>query len=101
MSRKRVLQSLILFSLIGAIRLSMSAGVQQQQASAGSLFKAYPVQGNIWLIPEQNVNVVVSLGRDGVMLVDSGTAENVSKLLATVKQLAGDVLSRQVPFTPC
>jgi glyoxylase-like metal-dependent hydrolase (beta-lactamase superfamily II) len=101
MSRQRVLQSLVLLGLVGAIRLSISGGVQQPQASGGNFFKSYPVQGNIWLLPEPNVNVVVSLGRDGVMLVDSGTAENANKLLATVKQLSSDLLARQVPFTPC
>lgn len=84
---------------IGVV-LSLTA-VAQQQPGSGNLFKAYPVQGNIWMIPEPTVNVVVSLGRDGIMLVDSGTAENATKLLATVKQLANDVLARPMPFTPC
>jgi glyoxylase-like metal-dependent hydrolase (beta-lactamase superfamily II) len=97
---KRVLQSVLLIALIGVVRSSISAGAQQQ-TPAGSLFKAYPVQGNVWLIPEPTVNVLVSLGRDGVMLVDSGAADNANKLLATVKQLAHDVLERPVPFTPC
>src|SRR5919204_4043175 len=77
------------------------AGIAQQQPATGNLFKAYPVQGNIWLIPEPAANVLVSLGRDGIMLVDSGTQDNVNKLLATVKQLATDVLGRPRPFTPC
>src|SRR3989441_9953262 len=97
---KRVLQSVTLIGLIGAVGLSITA-TAQQQASAGNLFKAYPVQGNIWLIAEPAANVLVSLGRDGVMLVDSGTSDNAAKLLATVKQLANDVISRPMPFTPC
>jgi glyoxylase-like metal-dependent hydrolase (beta-lactamase superfamily II) len=97
---KRVLQSVTLIALIVAIGLSLTA-TAQQQAPAGNLFKAYPVQGNIWVIPEPTGNVLVSLGRDGIMLVDSGTADNAAKMLATVKQLANDVISRPMPFTPC
>src|SRR5947208_2372894 len=97
---KRVLQSVTLIAVIGAVGLSITA-TAQQQAAAGNLFKAYPVQGNVWVIPEPSGNVLVSLGRDGVMLVDSGTADNAAKLLATVKQLANDVIARPMPFTPC
>jgi len=82
------------------IAICITAAAQQQNAPS-NLFKAYPVQGNIWMIPEPTGNVVVSLGRDGIMLVDSGTAENANKLLATVKQLANDVIARPMPFTPC
>src|SRR5437867_12726544 len=85
--------------VIGVV-LSWTA-IAQQQPSTGNLFKAYPVQGNIWMIPEPAANVVVSLGRDGIMVVDSGTADNANKLLATVQQLANDVLGRPMPFTPC
>jgi glyoxylase-like metal-dependent hydrolase (beta-lactamase superfamily II) len=75
--------------------------VRNNRRPAGNPFKTYPIQGNIWMVAEPDVNVVVSLGRDGIMLVDSGTESNVNKLLATVKQLANDVLARPVPFTPC
>src|SRR2546425_288737 len=97
---QRVLQLFVLIAFIGTVGLSITIEAQQQ-APAGNLFKAYPVQGNIWLIPEPAANVVVSLGRDGVMLVDSGTADNATKMLATVKQLANDVIARPMPFTPC
>src|SRR5215467_6067571 len=97
---KGLLQYVIPIVLIGAVGLSITAGAQQQP-QPGNLFKTYPVQGNVWLIPEPEANVIVSLGRDGVMLVDSGTAANVNKLLATVRQLADEVIARPMPFTPC
>src|SRR5215813_14785399 len=97
---QRTLRSALLIALVSTVGLRLTVGARQQGASP-NLFKAYPVQGNIWMIPEPASNVVVSLGRDGVMLVDSGTADNANKLLATVKQLANDVISRPMPFTPC
>jgi len=86
--------------MIGALCCGITATAQQQAAGAQTM-KPRPVQGNIWLIPEPNANVLVSLGRDGILLVDSGSADNVDRLLTTVKQLAVDVLARPVPFTPC
>src|SRR6185369_15737434 len=44
----------------------------------------------VFLIPgagANGANVAVQVGRDGVTLVDSGSAENADKLLATVKFL--------------
>src|SRR6516162_10129664 len=44
----------------------------------------------IFLIPGAGVNganVAVQVGRDGVAMVDTGSAENADKLLATVKYL--------------
>src|SRR5262245_42108637 len=81
---QRVLRPVVLIALVGIIAtlgLSFTL-VAQQPAPAGNLFKASPVQGNIWFIPQPTSNVVVSLGRDGVMLVDSGTADNATKLLS-------------------
>jgi len=94
------IQLLVLITVITSLCLSLPAGAQQQ-APAGNLFKTYPVQGNVWMIAEPEANVVVSLGRDGIMLVDSGTEANANKLLATVKQLANEILARPMPFTPC
>src|SRR5262245_53186885 len=95
------IQSVVLIAVVTAIGLSITATGAQPQAPAGNPFRTYPIQGNIWMVAEPEVNVVVSLGRDGIMFVDSGTEANVSKLIATVKQLANDMLARPVPFTPC
>jgi glyoxylase-like metal-dependent hydrolase (beta-lactamase superfamily II) len=72
-----------------------------QQAPAGQLLKAIPVQGNIWMIPGAGANVAVSLGRDGTLLVDAGNAQGADRLLATVKQLAVTVLASPRTFVPC
>ena len=100
---KRVPKPVVLIALTvmtAIVRLSISAGAQQ--APAGQVLQVLPVQGNIYMIPEPGgANVVVSVGRDGVMLVDTGTAQLSDRLLATVKQFANDLLARPVPFTPC
>ncbi|HYR91125.1 MAG TPA: MBL fold metallo-hydrolase [Terriglobia bacterium] len=98
---KRVLVSLVVIALIGIVCLSLSAAARQAPA-AGQLLQVFPVQGNIYMIPEPGgTNIVMSLGRDGIMLVDTGTAQLSDRLLATVKQFAIDVLARPAPFQPC
>ena len=95
----RVTKSMVVLVLLGTVGLSMST--MAQQAPAGQLLKAIPVQGNIWMIPGAGANVAVSIGRDGTLLVDSGNAQAADRLLATVKQLAVDVMSRPRPYIPC
>jgi cyclase len=48
------------------------------------------VQGNVWLLSGDGGNVVVQVGEQGVLVVDTGLASMADKLLAAIKQLAGD-----------
>ena len=50
-----------------------------------------PVQGNIYMVIADGTNLTVSLGADGILLVDTGTATMTDKILAGVKQLASMV----------
>ncbi len=47
-----------------------------------------PVQGNIYMLIADGTNVTVSMGADGVMLVNTGAASMSDKVLAAVNQLA-------------
>ncbi|HLG54584.1 MAG TPA: hypothetical protein VI485_04585 [Vicinamibacterales bacterium] len=47
-----------------------------------------PVQGNIYMVVADGTNIAISLGADGVMLVDTGSAKMSDKILAAVGQLA-------------
>jgi glyoxylase-like metal-dependent hydrolase (beta-lactamase superfamily II) len=47
-----------------------------------------PVQGNIYMLTADGVNLTASLGADGILLVNSGPAQMSDKILAAVKQLA-------------
>jgi hypothetical protein len=52
-----------------------------------------PVQGNVFMLVADGVNVTASVGREGVLLVNSGSAKMTDKLLAAVNQLATSVVS--------
>lgn len=65
-------------------------GTEDQGTYSDGELHAWKVQGNVWMIvglPDQ-ANVVVHIGNDGVLVVDTGTAEMAPKLLELIKQLA-------------
>lgn len=50
-----------------------------------------PVQGNVYVLIADGVNVTVSVGPDGVLLVNTGSAAMTDRLLAAVNRLASTV----------
>ena len=58
-----------------------------------------PVQGNIYMLIADGTNIAVSMGADGVMLVNTGAASMSDKVLAAVNQLANMTVMPPVPNT--
>ena len=52
-----------------------------------------PVQENIYMLVADGTNLTVSIGADGVLLVNSGSARMSDKTLAALNQLANAVVS--------
>ena len=66
------------------------AGVQR---SGG--VRVLPIRGNVYLLTGGGANVTASVGKDGVVLVDSGSAAMADAMLAAVREL-----SRRVTASP-
>ena len=60
-----------------------------------------PVRGNVYLLHGAGANVTLSVGRDGVLLVDTGTAAAAARVVTTVRALATQVLASPVPAKLC
>ena len=60
-----------------------------------------PVRGNIYLISGAGRNITASVGKDGVLLVDSGSAALAEKTLAVVRDLTRRVTSSPMPAKSC
>ena len=58
-----------------------------------------PVQGNIYMLVADGTNITVSMGADGVMLVNTGSAAMTDKVLAAVNQLANSAVTPPAPNT--
>jgi cyclase len=71
---------------------------QQRNAPGGEAsaqIRVLPLRGNLYLVSGAGGNVAVSVGKDGVVLVDSGSSEMATALLKTVQDL-----SRRVTAAP-
>src|SRR5262245_24597185 len=75
-----------------------SSNLTAQQRADG--IHVLPVSGNIYMIVGAGANITASIGRDGVLLVDTGSAQMSDKVLDTVRQLSA-AISAPVPLTPC
>ena len=56
-----------------------------------------PVRGNVYAIFGAGANIVASVGTDGVLLVDAGTAGMTDKVLAAVQQMQREWAARNEP----
>jgi cyclase len=59
------------------------------QNDAGTALEILPVQGKIFMIARAGANISVQTGREGMLLVDAGTAPMSDKVLAAVNSIAG------------
>jgi len=55
---------------------------------AGSPFVVYPIRDGVYMISGPNGNVTVQEGRDGVIVVDTGTAATAPALLGQIRRLS-------------
>jgi glyoxylase-like metal-dependent hydrolase (beta-lactamase superfamily II) len=64
----------------------------------------WPIRGNVHMMVGGGANIVVSIGPDGVLLVDTGGPQATDKVLAAVEQLQNEfqrnlaLISAQTPF---
>jgi glyoxylase-like metal-dependent hydrolase (beta-lactamase superfamily II) len=69
---------------------AQQGGGRGQQAPAASELSVLPVQGNVYMLVGAGGNIALQIGDDGVLLVDSGLAANVDKVVAKIREVAGD-----------
>jgi cyclase len=58
-----------------------------------------PVQGNIYMLIADGTNITVSLGAEGLLLVNTGSAQMSDKVLAAINQLANATVTPPTPNT--
>jgi cyclase len=67
--------------------LAIFTAAAQQNAPSAELH-ALPVQGNVYMLVGAGGNITVQIGNQGVLLVDTGLAQNSEKVLAEVRKLS-------------
>lgn len=70
-----------------AALLLVVARVSTQQPAATEI-AAFKVQGNVWMLVGAGANIAVQVGDEGVLVVDTGLAQNADKVIAAIKKLS-------------
>ena len=93
----------IFIAAVAVVALGHAAlGAQQPAAAApNNDVRVLPVRGNVWLLSAGGSNVVASVGKDGVLLVDSAGAAMTEKLVTAVQQLSRQVTAMRMPQKSC
>jgi cyclase len=56
-----------------------------------------PVQGNVYMLIADGTNIAVSVGPEGVLMVNTGTPQMSDKILAAVRQVVNSVVNVPAP----
>src|SRR5581483_7013114 len=67
---------------------------QPNAAQQPAVIRVEPVRGHMYLIGGAGGNILASMGPDGVLLVDSGLAQNADKVLAAINELNREIANR-------
>jgi len=88
-------------ALAGMASLAAFSAAQQVKIidSGDGNIEVVPIRGNIYLIGGAGANIVASVAGDGVLLVDTGRAENADKVLAAINRLSMELASFRQPVT--
>ena len=55
--------------------------------NANAQLEVLPIRGNLYMLAGAGANIALSVGPDGVLMVDTGALQNGDKVLAAVQQL--------------
>ena len=83
--RRTMRKSLIVVCAL-SVCAALGAGLAAQ-APAAAPFPTLKVQGNVYMLVGAGGNIALQIGDDGVLLVDSGTAESAARVIATIRTL--------------
>jgi len=87
-THNKVLVACALFGAAAfAQRVSTQARGGQPSANSGEI-STFHVQGHVYLLAGAGGNIAVQTGDDGVLVVDTGLAQNAEKVLAAIKTLS-------------
>jgi len=72
------------------VLLVTATGVRTQQSNwdASGDIRVFPVQGNVSLLVGAGANIAVQVGKEGVLVVDSGLEAHAGKVLAAIRTLS-------------
>jgi len=78
------------------LAIAASLGMAQQNQPNGEVHMLH-IRGPVYMLVGAGGNITVSVGQDGVLMVDTGLANMSDKVLAAIRQLQKEVATNGVP----
>jgi cyclase len=88
--------TLLMLGAAACAALLAAVPAAQQNPDGGDV-EILPVHGSVYMIAGAGGNIAASVGKDGVLLVDSGAAPMTDKVLAAIRQLQKELAQREPP----
>jgi len=82
-----IVTAALLLSVPSGMARAQQRGQQIQQSAANAQFEILPVRNNVYMLAGDGGNIALSVGPDGVLMVDSDILANSDRLLAAIQQL--------------
>lgn len=92
-----------IIAVIAVLAISATVLTAQQPRARAQAADVHvlPLRGNVWVLVGAGSNITLSVGKEGVMLVDAGTAQMADAVVAAVNALAREVTASPMPVRPC
>src|SRR4051812_47787522 len=74
------------FAIALLVGMTAYAGLVSAQQRNGDI-EIVPVRGHIYMLVGAGANITLSVGPDGIFMVDSGSSQLSDKVLAAIQQL--------------
>lgn len=74
--------------LLGTTVLAQVTCAQQNQNPDNAEIQILPVQGNVYMIVGSGGNITLQMGQQGVLLVDTGSAQLSDRVIAAIRKLS-------------
>jgi len=91
----------VIVAVVACLSWTAERGVSAQARPGAGEIRILPIRGNVYLVAGGGANIVASVGKDGVLLVDTGSSEMADKVLAAVRDLSRRVTASPMPLKSC
>jgi len=98
-NQRRKLARLACASMAALATIALAQQSLPQPGPDANGIEIVPVRGNIYLLAGAGANITLSVGRDGVFMVDTGRAEMADKVYAAIQRLTIELNTFRQPYT--
>ena len=85
----------VALAVAAAILANGARTTARAQARDGSDLEVLPVHGSLYMIAGGGANIAASVGKDGILVVDSGAAAMTGRVLAAIRGLQSELAKRE------